>query len=87
VIGVTLGLDIGPSAADEAYARSMVGSQHHILVFGDAELLADNGNAAVEELDRLSTEGWDVLTVVTTAASEHVFLLRYKPPPGGGGGR
>jgi hypothetical protein len=65
----------------------MVGSQHHILVFGDADLLANNGDVVVEELDRLSTEGWDVLTVVTTAASEHVFLLRYKPPPGGGGGR
>jgi hypothetical protein len=65
----------------------MVGSQHHILVFGDAALLANDGDAVVEELDRLSIEGWDLHSVVSTAASQHVFLLRYKPPPGGGGGR
>ena len=65
----------------------MIGSHHQILTFTDADLLTDKGAAVADQLDQLSSEGWDIHAVVTTAAHDHVFILRWKVPPGGGGGR
>ena len=65
----------------------MIGSHHQILTFTDEQLLANGGGDIADKLDEFSAEGWDIHSVVTTAAHEHVFILRWKAAAGSGGGR